>query len=141
SVKAAKPSKASPRETILIVPAVIRLPAVEIRRIVGTAGSDVDGSLRIRAERTRAQYSQRGVVIDVFDRHDTLRRHAFLHPALERAQDVVFRVMVERSRLRQRLAEGVWTGATSTMRHPGRHEQAEERSITGIRVCHLLEIV
>src|SRR5205814_2331839 len=111
------------------------------RGFVAAAASDVDGSLRIRAKRTGAQDSQRRVVIDVFDRHDTLGRHALLHPALERAQDVVFRVMVQRSRLRQRLTEGVWTGATSTVRHPGRHEQPEERSIARIRVGHLLEVV
>ena len=70
------------------------MPAVEIGGIVGAASSDVDGGLGIRAKRTRAEHPLRGVIIDIFDGYDTLRRHSLLHPVLERAQDVVFRIMI-----------------------------------------------
>src|SRR5690348_15453068 len=58
--------------------------ADEIRRVIGTAASDIHRTFRIRAERARAVHD----VVRLVHRDQTLRRNALLHPALERRHRV-----------------------------------------------------
>src|SRR5947208_15189202 len=89
------------------------LAAVEIRRVVRAAAAPVGRRPRIRAERPGAEDARRRLIVDVFHCHDPRRCDAVLDPALQRAENVVLRRVIERLCLRERLAERVrpWPAA------------------------------
>ena len=82
-----------------ILPVSLRIEgrgALEIRRIIGVARALVVRHLRVGAQRTRQ--SLRRVVDRGSGADNFVRRRAFLHPALERGDNIVLRVGRERSR-------------------------------------------
>ena len=132
NLRSGEPARSSPppRLTSVIIPVitavVLRLAAIEVRRVVRAPGSAVDRSPRVCAQRPGTQDALRGLVVDVLHRDDALRRDALLHPALERGQDVVLRRVVERRGLGEGLAERIRARPATAVQHPRRHEEAIE---------------
>src|SRR6266850_5964884 len=108
---------------IVIVPALVT--ALEAACIVGAARAFVNRRRRIRTQRALSRDGSGRIVARVLGGDDFRRRLAVLHPAFERAQQIVLRVH-RRRRQRERAAESVRARAAAAVLHAGHHEQPEE---------------
>src|SRR5882762_3407541 len=89
---------------IVIVPVLVT--ALEVARIVGAARALVNRRRRVRAQRALSREGSGRTIARVLGGDDFRWRLAALHPALERAQQIVLRVH-RRRRQRERAAESV----------------------------------
>src|SRR2546423_660543 len=99
-------------------------PATVTRRTVVTAGAGEARLLRIRTQRACTHETTRRVaIVPPLRRDDALRRHAFLHPLLERGQHAVLRIRV-RSYPLSEIVRDITAAAVSHSRHDVKSREA-----------------
>src|SRR2546425_11933309 len=118
-------ASATTRSVVVAVVIVMLVTALEAARIVGAARAFVNRRRRVRTQRALSRDGSGRIVARVLGGDDFRRRLAALHPAFERAQQIVLRVHCRR-RQRERAAESVRPRAAAAVLHAGHHEQPEE---------------
>src|SRR5437899_1673739 len=108
---------------------VSSLLAYEIRRVVRAPAAFVIRGLRIRTQEARAT----AALAESFRGDHLLRRHARLHPALQRRGHIVIRVRERNAALSERAR----SRSSRAMLHPGDHE--ETYGFPGVLLSHFLE--
>src|SRR5882672_6779669 len=118
-------ASATTQSVVVAVMIVMPGTAPEAACIVGAPRAFVNRRRRVRTQRALSRDGSGRIVARVLGGDDFRRRLAVLHPAFERAQQIVLRVH-RRRRQRERAAESVRARAAAAVLHGGHHEQPEE---------------
>src|SRR5882762_4529054 len=125
--RASKGAMTTPSVVVAVVTVTVRAlgTAPEVARIVGAARALVNRRRRVRTQRPLSREGSGRIIARVLGGDDFRWRLAALHPALERAQQIVLRVH-RRRRQPERAAESIRARAAAAVLHAGHHEQPEE---------------